>query len=81
MTKQKDGKQDALDVNRRHRAQVRVRHVEWRVDLFARAAAHASCRLVTVVQEADLIDLVELASLGRNVARGEVEAAVEVLGA
>lgn len=72
---------EVLDVDRRHGPQVTVRHVERDVDLVHRAAAQARRRLVAVVQDADLVEAVQCARLRRDVRRGEVEPAEEVLGA
>jgi hypothetical protein len=58
---------EVLEVEGRHGPEIAVRHVERVGDLSGVEAAKSSGRLMSIVQEADFVDLVELARLRRDV--------------
>lgn len=57
-----------------------MRHVQGLVDFLDRAATHACCRLVTIVQQSNLIDSIQFSRLRRNVGSGKIETSEKVLG-
>lgn len=65
-------------MNGAHGTQQRMGHVERAVDLLRRPAAQSGRRGVTIVKNACLVDLVQLASLCWNVGGGKGEAEVKV---
>lgn len=69
---------EILDMNGRHGSQSTMCHVYGLFELAMVSAHHASGGLISVVEEADAVDLVQLSSLSWNVGGWEVEASVEV---
>lgn len=72
---------DRLEVDWTHRAKVAVRHVDGVLHLFERAAAESGGGRIAIVEEADLVDAVELTRLSWDVGGRKVESSKEVFRA
>jgi len=69
---------EVLEVYGRHGSKVSVGHVEGIGYFGGVAAAESSGRLISVVEEADFVELVKLAGLGGDVCRKERVRAVRL---